>query len=311
MPRVKAHFKSHLSLGNHTKTAAMFADNDMLALWLRLGHLAMERRAARTADIFVVRDEELQGLTGKHRADVARKYLGRLADITPISVERRGDVWSIHWPNYAEKQGFDTKNYGPQKQKQKHTKSTSPSDSLSPEAKPIPDDDGGKTTKSRGSAQEGDLMPTRTDGRVQDVRRTWPECVRVAGQYGKRWGKNPPKGVEVKMAARLRDNPSSDPDILVRAIHGAVKFWQGNDDPDRMVAAYLRPQTIYQASKFDGYVAANEQATPQRSKGNGRQTDGPAAAYDRAASRLGLDEGGGEESPRTIDITPDRDRRQT
>ena len=110
MARVKKHFKLHASLANHRKTAALFADNDMLALYGRIGILAIERFADKTGDSFLVHPRELLVLTGRGRADVARRSLERLADISPISVESEGDLLRIGFPNFAEKQGFDGKN---------------------------------------------------------------------------------------------------------------------------------------------------------------------------------------------------------
>lgn len=100
------HFKVHCSIQNHEKTAAMAADNDLLALYVRLGMLAVERFADRTGGTFIVSDRELPRLTGKYRADVARTLLSRLANVSPTSAERDGDVWRITIPNFAKKQGF-------------------------------------------------------------------------------------------------------------------------------------------------------------------------------------------------------------
>lgn len=100
------HFKVHCSIQNHEKTAAMAADNDLLALYVRLGLLAVERFADRTGGTFIISDRELPRLTGKYRADVARTLLARLANVSPTSAERDGDVWRITIPNFAKKQGF-------------------------------------------------------------------------------------------------------------------------------------------------------------------------------------------------------------
>lgn len=100
----------------------MAADNDLLALYVRLGMLAIERFADRTNDTFIVSDRELPRLTGKYRADVARTLLERLADVSPTCVERDGDVWRITIPNLAKKQGFA---------KRLNTLSVSPSSSSS------------------------------------------------------------------------------------------------------------------------------------------------------------------------------------
>lgn len=99
-------------MANHAKMAVVYADNDLFALWTRLGVLAIERYADRTGDSFLVHDRELPHLTGRGRADVARRLLGRLADVSPISAEPDGDTWRITIPNLSEKQGFRPKNGG-------------------------------------------------------------------------------------------------------------------------------------------------------------------------------------------------------
>lgn len=50
---------------------------------------------------------DLMAITGKRRADIARKSAERWRDIAEISVEHRGDVSVILWPKFAEYQQFD------------------------------------------------------------------------------------------------------------------------------------------------------------------------------------------------------------
>lgn len=90
----------------------VYPDNDLFALWTRLGIEAVERFADRTGDTFVLHKSELQTMCGrgKHRSDVARKSLERLAEVSPMSWERSGDVYRIHLPNFAKKQGFGKRN---------------------------------------------------------------------------------------------------------------------------------------------------------------------------------------------------------
>lgn len=110
MPRVTPHFKVHTSAMNHRKLASVWSDNRLLAIWVRLGVLGIERYADRTGDVFLVSDRELPAVTGCGRPDVARTWLSHLADVSPISVERDGDVWRITFPNFSKKQGFKQKN---------------------------------------------------------------------------------------------------------------------------------------------------------------------------------------------------------
>lgn len=105
MPRNQPpHFKVRTSIANHEKMKQVWADNDLLALWLRLGVHAIEVYADRTSDVFLVQDKQLPALTGCGRPDIARTWLRRLADVSPISAERDGHVWRIVWRNFAKKQ---------------------------------------------------------------------------------------------------------------------------------------------------------------------------------------------------------------
>jgi hypothetical protein len=110
MPRTPPHFKVRCTVANHEKMAAVYADNDLFALWVRLGIKAVERFADRNGGTFIVHDSELDALTGKGRADVARRLLEHLADVSPISAQPSGYIWRITIPNFAEKQGFRKKN---------------------------------------------------------------------------------------------------------------------------------------------------------------------------------------------------------
>ena len=107
--RVRPHAKLHVSLRHHSKTAVMFADNDMLAMYTRLLLLGIERFAARNDGKFHIHWRELGEISGKHRRDVAEKSLQRLADLTPTCAEPAGDLWEITIPNFAKKQGFKQK----------------------------------------------------------------------------------------------------------------------------------------------------------------------------------------------------------
>jgi hypothetical protein len=92
---------------DHPKTSGVARSNDLLALWTRLGMLFVERWGGKRGDEIIIHDRELAYLTGKGRADVARKLLRCLADVSPISAEPNGEVWLITWPNFAKKQGFE------------------------------------------------------------------------------------------------------------------------------------------------------------------------------------------------------------
>lgn len=106
MARSPKHFKVHCSLRNHRKTVDMAADNDLLATYVRLGILGIERFADRTGDTFLVSMAELPAVTGTKRSDSARKLLNKLATTSPVVVNYLGTSCKITIPNLAKKQGF-------------------------------------------------------------------------------------------------------------------------------------------------------------------------------------------------------------
>ncbi len=109
MPRRPTHFKRFTTVANHRKMPA-YADNDLFALWCRLGIAAIERFADRTGDSFVLHESELLTLTGKKRSDSARRVLHYLATSSPVSFEYCDSIYRIHFPNLAEKHGFKQQN---------------------------------------------------------------------------------------------------------------------------------------------------------------------------------------------------------
>ena len=110
MSRSAKHFKIHCSIRNHRKTVGLYTDNDLFAAYIRLGMMAVERFADRTGDSFLADRHDIEAITGKRRGDVALKLLERLANVTPTSVQREGEVWRIKLPKFAIKQGFRPRN---------------------------------------------------------------------------------------------------------------------------------------------------------------------------------------------------------
>ena len=88
----------------------VYRSNELLALWLRLGLVAIERYAARDGDTFRVHRSELGDLAGQKRRDKAEALLQRLATELELSVNLVGSYWEIEWPKFSQKQGFTEKN---------------------------------------------------------------------------------------------------------------------------------------------------------------------------------------------------------
>lgn len=110
MPRVRPHFKTHATITHHRKMGNVYGSNDLLALWLRLGIVAIERYAARDGDRFRVHRSELPALAGGKRRDKAEALLEQLATELGLGAKLVGSYWEIHWPKFAQKQGFTDKN---------------------------------------------------------------------------------------------------------------------------------------------------------------------------------------------------------
>ena len=301
MPRVKPHFKTHLSFGNHRKTASVFSDNDLFATWSRLGMLAVERRAARTSDIFVVRNEELPALTGTKRGDSALRVWNKLLSSSTLVAEYSPPIWTVHFPKFAEKQGFGL-GKEPPPNTEYLDKRTLPTEASSDADQQTALIDGGETpTNSRGSRESDEVESTGPETRAAAVAREWSACVSAAATYGKRWSPQPSARRVTMLVARLRDFPSANPDVLVRAIHGAVRSWNRDEES---IAKWLRPETVYRRANFEKYIeASNEPDIPvtQRRDQNARREDNTVSG---ALSRLADHYGIGPEGDRseTIDV---------
>jgi hypothetical protein len=110
MARVRPHFKTHCSLRYHRKTAAIYGDNDLLALHTRLGLLAIERWAAKDGGTLRIHRSELSALAGGKRRDKAEGLLTRLATYLELTCNLVGDYFELEWTKLEEKQGFTWKN---------------------------------------------------------------------------------------------------------------------------------------------------------------------------------------------------------
>lgn len=135
MPRVPPHFKVRLSIQNHPKMAAVYADPFLFSLWVKLGLRAIAQFADNTGNSFVVHEPDLLPLTQKDRPARALELLDQLCRQSPLSFRRycatcepnaklapdschggatvmprscrlHAKCVMIHIPNLAKKQGF-------------------------------------------------------------------------------------------------------------------------------------------------------------------------------------------------------------
>jgi hypothetical protein len=119
--RIKPHFKVHHSIQNHPRTTAVYADNDLLAMWLRIGIAASERGAAHTGDVLYFSIYDLLRFAGlregepersfKASSSVGRDRLQRLSSLLGWLVDppSRGHPGRLTFRNLAKKQGITTR----------------------------------------------------------------------------------------------------------------------------------------------------------------------------------------------------------
>jgi len=121
MPKVRAHFKVHVSIVAHGKTGGFWADPLMRGIYCELGRLAVARYADRTDDSFFISSSELMAVTGCANPGAAvrrmESFVNRCrTDAEPLGKrpattwEPVGNRWRITLHNLAKKQGFGKRN---------------------------------------------------------------------------------------------------------------------------------------------------------------------------------------------------------
>lgn len=114
---------------------AVYADDTLLACWLRLGLLCRDRGAAETEDRIHLSRHDLARVTTRPRPYRALEVIQKLATLMSWSVHHEGNVWVIHFRNFAKKQGFTPRKLrsiprNPRNNSAKTPRSPSPSSSL-------------------------------------------------------------------------------------------------------------------------------------------------------------------------------------
>lgn len=116
------------------------------------------------------------------------------------------------------------------------------------------------------SGEKERRKPTQADF-VRRTREVWPKLRDIANDtYGRSWGTHPSKrATELLVPLLRRGVPEAD---LVVAIHGCAALNRVREEPERLM--YVRAQTVYQPTKFDGYVELGREAQEKRSRGSPR-----------------------------------------
>lgn len=110
MPRQKPHFKVRTTIQNHRKMPGVYDDDALLAMWVRIGILAVERFADRQDNRVYISARDLLRITGAAPVSNALRKLGRLLASSPLELSRDGAWYVLTLPNFAEKQGFGARN---------------------------------------------------------------------------------------------------------------------------------------------------------------------------------------------------------
>lgn len=137
MARPLPHFKVWTNISHHPKMAEIYADNDLLAFWTRLGVLAVERYASQDSDILRVHQNEISALAGGKRRDKAELSLNLLASKLELSCNKVGSYFQITFRNLSEKQGFAPKNG--QELLTPNTKTNTNTKEVPPQPKSVPE----------------------------------------------------------------------------------------------------------------------------------------------------------------------------
>lgn len=100
------HFKVHCSIQNHRRMIGIYDDDALLAMFTRIGIMAVERYADKTGDSFICSGRDLERLAACGGVANARRKLGRLEAAGGPEVCQEGAGYRLTFRNFAKKQGF-------------------------------------------------------------------------------------------------------------------------------------------------------------------------------------------------------------
>lgn len=104
--------------------------------------------------------------------------------------------------------------------------------------------------------------------RRTQVHKLWPRLVAKAATYGKVWGDHLGEARLRMIAARL--NAGATEAELLEVIDGYMAMHGSEQQGDFAPMKFLRPETLYQASKFEGYLDAARSTPGERESATDR-----------------------------------------
>jgi hypothetical protein len=238
MPRSAKHFKIHCSIQNHRKTLGVFDDDALLAMYVRVGILAVERFADRTGDSFLVSSLDLERVAGCRGVANARRKLGRLEASTRLTVCQEGAGYRLTLPNFARKQGFGSRN----RVETVYTPTSAPTPTPTPKKKESPTAPGPSDSGQRNGIKgpkpnnfhgdqlaaihrwaRGKKYPLRTLNEALELFREWEPLKqkdRSPAQWGSAFKRICRESVEDGRIGKTEDGKPKAP---------AYDFWKGHD----------------------------------------------------------------------------------
>ena len=226
MPRRPPHFKVFCSLANHRKTTELWENHDLLAIWLKLGVLAIERFADKTGDRFKLTTSDAKRVTMRSRADHAWKALGRVAEQSNIEVDKplaNKSSGVVRFPNFEQKQ-FSREKNGTEKAYSPSSSSTSTS------------------IERKGRRSSSSLPPELA----------WELAQKEAKKHGASWGRLTPSRAQ-SVQARMKEYPELGVDVIAHGISGYVSLRKSNGFD---WLRWLTPSTILRPKTFSDYIDA-------------------------------------------------------
>ena len=265
---------------NHEKTIDVWTDDVLLACYLRLGVMGIERYADKTDDSFLLSGKDLEKVANVGGVANSLRRLARLAAASPVEIGPEGGRWRAQIPNFAEKQ-FNRADHGPGR-----VASSSASSSTSP-------------TKKKSSSSSVARRSTPPSEEAKEFARKFRASLKARTPDAKlptdaafaRWV------AEADRMFRIDERKPEDAEDLARWLFNDpgddAAFWRGN------VRAVPKFRTRFE--ELREHRARGE----RRNDGRSREGDGRAAAR-RIARRRGL-EPGGDEGP-VVDVRGDAGR---
>lgn len=288
----------------------LYDSDALLAMWVRVGLLAVERYASRTGDTFLLSSRDLCQVAATYPVSNAIRKFQRLAADpagaeregsgkgagSPLELSRSGAFWKLRFPNLRQKQGFGSTNGG---RTENPSASASTSDKL-------------RTTRAKRTGTRADLSKTTRESdrhgaeraatrpRKRAVSETLTRAYALAREEIALLKPSSLPAIPSKSAlrdlGRLLDRyPDEPPEIVIpELVRGAAAYWQSVNPEAEMktIRARLVLSTLCTERGSDKYREHGrkpdpQRVDPQRKPQRKPQAPAPTAAEQARSDRVG------------------------